>query len=219
MSINPVRILVVDDHELIRRGIRALIETHEGWQVVAEADNGRDAVQLAERIRPEVVVMDISMPGLNGLDATRQIVRSHPETQVLVLSMHDSERLIRDVLSSGARGYILKSDAGRDLLVATESLLAGKPFFTPKVSEVVLSAYLRRAEAQRDPVSAEAALTTREREILQLLAEGKSNKEIGAALDISTRTVETHRRNLMSKLNLHSIADVVRYALQRQLAT
>jgi len=215
----PVRILVADDHELIRRGVRSMVEGHDGWQVVGEVDNGRDAVQMAARTTPDVVVMDISMPGLNGLDATRQIVRARPETQVLVLSMHDSERLIRDVLSSGARGYILKSDAGRDLVTAMESLLAGKPFFTPKVSEVVLSAYLRRAEAQRDPSSVEAVLTTREREILQLLAEGKSNREIGATLDISTRTVETHRRNLMSKLNLHSIADVVRYALQRQLAT
>jgi DNA-binding NarL/FixJ family response regulator len=219
MAMNSVAILVVDDHELIRRGIRDIIQTHDGWQIVGEADNGRDAVQMAASTCPDIVVMDISMPGLNGLDATRQIVRARPETQVLVLSMHDSERLIRDVLSSGARGYILKSDAGRDLLMATESLLAGKPFFTPKVSEVVLGAYLRRAEAQREPGSAEAALTTREREILQLLAEGKSNKEIGTALDISTRTVETHRRNLMSKLNLHSIADVVRYALKCQLAS
>jgi len=213
------RILIVDDHELIRRGVRAIIEGHDGWEVVAESDNGQEAVEIAARTSPDVVMMDISMPGLNGLDATRLIVRARPETQVLVLSMHDSERLIRDVLSSGARGYILKSDASRDLVTATESLLSGKPFFTPKVSEVVLNAYLRRAEAQRDPTSAEAALTTREREILQLLADGKSNKEIGSTLDISTRTVETHRRNLMAKLNLHSIADVVRYALQHQIAT
>ncbi len=215
---SAVRILIVDDHEFVRRGVRSILETHEGWQVVGEAQNGDDAIRIAAETCPDIVVMDISMPGLNGLDATRQIVRSHPETQVLVLSMHDSERLIRDVLSSGARGYILKSDAGRDLLAATESLLIGKPFFTPKVSEVVLSGYMRRAEAQRDPLSAEASLTTREREILQLLAEGKTNREIGATLDISTRTVETHRRNLMSKLNLHSIADVVRYALQRHLS-
>jgi DNA-binding NarL/FixJ family response regulator len=217
----PVKILIADDHEFIRHGVRTVIEKQGQWQVVGETANGRDTVAMAERTGADVVVMDISMPELNGLDATRQIVKSRPHTKVLVLSMHDSEQIIKEVLASGARGYILKSDAARDLVLAIESLLEGKTFFTPKVSELVLNGYLRRAEP-RAPTQEPAAgdpLTIREREILQLLAEGKSNKAIAASLSISARTVETHRRNLMSKLNLHSIADVVRYALRQRITS
>jgi len=213
----PVGILIVDDHEFIRRGIRAVLEKQVNWQIVGEAANGREAVAMADRFNADVVVMDISMPDMNGLDATRLIVRSRPQTKVLVLSMHDAEPVVRKVLSSGARGYILKSDAGRDLISAIEALVAGKPFFTPKVSELLLSGYLRRTEAPGEIQASGDALTTREMEILRLLGDGRSNKEIATALEISARTVETHRRNLMAKLRLHSIADVVRYALRNQI--
>jgi DNA-binding NarL/FixJ family response regulator len=215
-----VKILIVDDHEFIRQGLRAVIEKQPGWEVVAEAVTGREAITLTERYEPDVVVMDVSMPDMNGLEATAQIVRARPDIKVLVLSMHDSEQVIRQVLASGARGYILKSDAGRDLVTAVESLTEGRPFFTPKVSELLLSGYLRQADGGRPETGNEASpLTVREREILQLLADGRSNKEIAGDLNISARTVETHRRNLMSKLNLHSIADVVRYAVKNRMTT
>jgi len=214
-----IRILIVDDHEFIRQGLRAVIERQAGWEVVGEAVTGREAIHSAERLQPEVVVMDVSMPDMNGLEATAEITRSHPNIKVLVLSMHDSEQIIRQVLASGARGYILKSDAGRDLVTAIDSLTEGRPFFTSKVSELLLSGYLRQAEGGHAEAGDEAtALTAREREILQLLADGKSNKDIAGDLNISARTVETHRRNLMSKLNLHSIADVVRYAVKNRMS-
>lgn len=215
-----INILIVDDHEFIRQGLRAVIEKQPGWEVVAEAGNGREAIALAEQHEPDVVVMDVSMPDLNGLEATAQLIRSRPQTKVLVLSMHDSEQIIREVLACGARGYILKSDAGRDLVTAIDTLTEGRPFFTPKVSEVLLSGYLRQGESGRAEGNEDTSpLTVREREILQLLADGKSNKEIAGGLNISARTVETHRRNLMSKLNLHSIADVVRYAVKNRLTS
>jgi DNA-binding NarL/FixJ family response regulator len=214
-----VRILLVEDKEFIRQGLRVLVEKQEGWEVVGEAVNGRDAVVLAECLDPDVVVMDISIPSLNGLEATRQIVRSKPHIRVLVLSQHDSEPIIRQVLASGARGYILKSDASTDLVTAVEALVAGKPFFTPQVSEVLLAGYLRQLEAPPLEITdALSPLTLREREILQLLAQGRSNKEVAARLNISSRTVETHRRNLMGKLNLHSIAEIVRYAVRNRMS-
>jgi DNA-binding NarL/FixJ family response regulator len=215
-----IKILIVDDHEFIRQGLRAVIEKQPGWEVVAEAVTGREAIALTEQYEPDVVIMDVSMPDLNGLEATVEIVRARPNIKVLVLSMHDSEQIIRQVLASGARGYILKSDAGRDLVTAVESLTEGRPFFTPKVSELLLSGYLRQSDGARSESGDESSpLTTREREILQLLADGRSNKEIAGDLNISSRTVETHRRNLMSKLNLHSIADVVRYAVKNRMTT
>jgi DNA-binding NarL/FixJ family response regulator len=209
-----LRILVVDDHAVVRRGVRSLLESHEGWEVCGEATTGRDAVEQSRRLRPDVVVMDLSLPGLNGLDATRQILKDAPDTEVLVLTMHRSEELARDVLQAGARGYVLKSDADANLIMAVDSLRQHKPFLTPTVTEFVLDDYVRRGDAQDDltPV----ALTAREREILQLVAEGQSNKA-AAALGISVKTIEAHRANIMRKLHLRSVSDLVRYAIRNKI--
>lgn len=210
------RILVVDDHQLVRKGVVAAIrDERPDWEVCGEASTGREAVAAAERLNPDIVVMDISMPDLNGLEATRQILKENPQRQVLILSMHESEQIVRDVLDCGARGYILKSDAGTDLLGALDALRNNKPFFTSKVAEVVLRGYLGGPSAGAaipgSPVS------PREREIIQLIAEGKPNKEIATTLSISVKTVETHRARVMSKLDLHSISDLVRYAIRNGL--
>ncbi|HXS98468.1 MAG TPA: response regulator transcription factor [Candidatus Limnocylindrales bacterium] len=215
----PLRILIADDHEFIRRGIRAVLEKQPNCEIVGEAADGREAVQLAATSRPDIAILDVTMPELNGFDATRQMLQENPNIKVLVLSMHESEQIVREVLASGARGYILKSDAGRDLLSAVDSLASGKPFFTSKVSELLLNVYLKRGAAPQESGDPPSVLTAREREILQLLAQGKSNKEVATALYISVRTVETHRSNMMSKLNLHSMAELVRYALKNQIAS
>jgi DNA-binding NarL/FixJ family response regulator len=215
----PLRILIADDHEFIRRGIRAVLEKQPNCEIVGEAADGREAVQLAATSLPDIAILDVTMPELNGFDATRQMLQENPNIKVLVLSMHESEQIVREVLASGARGYILKSDAGRDLLSAVDSLASGKPFFTSKVSELLLNVYLKRGAAPQESGDAPSVLTAREREILQLLAQGKSNKEVATALYISVRTVETHRSNMMSKLNLHSMAELVRYALKNQIAS
>jgi len=208
----------VDDHDVVRHGLRALLEAQPGWQVVDEARDGREAIERVRRHKPDVVVMDFSMPGLNGLEATRQILKAHPVTEVLVLTMHESEQIAREALSAGARGYVLKSDAGRDLVNAVESLRVHKPYFTPRVSQMVLDGYLKNALADghggREP---REVLTPREREIVQLLAEGKSNKEVASNLGISAKTTETHRANIMRKLNLHSVSDLVRYAVRNKM--
>jgi DNA-binding NarL/FixJ family response regulator len=210
-----LRILVVDDHAVVRRGVRSLLESHEGWEVCGEATTGRDAVEQSRRLRPDVVVMDLSLPGLNGLDATRQILKDAPDTEVLVLTMHRSEELARDVLQAGARGYVLKSDADANLIMAVDSLRQHKPFLTPTVTEFVLDDYVRRGDAQDDltPV----ALTVREREIVQLVAEGQSSKAAAAALGISVKTIEAHRANIMRKLHLRSVSDLVRYAIRNKI--
>jgi DNA-binding NarL/FixJ family response regulator len=211
----PLRILIADDHEIVRRGLRALLETKPYLVVVAEAITGRQAVEEAKRLIPDLVIMDISMPEMNGLEATRQIRRAVPTAEVLVLSVHDSEQLVREVLEAGARGYVLKSDAGRDLIAAVETLCEHKPFFTAKISEIMLEGFLKGGAI--DPAKLSGSLTSREREVAQLLAEGKSNKEVAELLDISVKTVETHRSHLMEKLNLHSISDLVRYAVRNEL--
>ena len=210
------RIIIVDDHDVVRHGLRALIESQNGWQVVEEACDGREAIEKVRRHKPDVVVMDFSMPGLNGLEATRQILKAHPLTEVLVLTMHESEQIARDALSAGARGYVLKSDAGRDLVNAVESLRAHKPYFTPRVSQMVLDGYLRSATDGRSREPRDV-LTPRERQIVQLLAEGQSNKEVATSLGISAKTTETHRANIMRKLNLHSVSDLVRYAVRNKM--
>jgi DNA-binding NarL/FixJ family response regulator len=211
-----VRILIADDHEIVRRGLRALLESQPGWEVAGEAITGRQAVEATKRLLPDLVIMDITMPEMNGLEATRQIRRAVPKTEILILSVHDSEQLVREVLEAGARGYVLKSDAGRDLITAVETLCQHKPFFTAKVSEIMLDGFLKGGVNDPGRV-APSTLTTREREIIQLLAEGKSNKEIAELLDISVKTVETHRSHIMEKLNLHSISDLVRYAVRNEL--
>jgi DNA-binding NarL/FixJ family response regulator len=211
----PLNFLIADDHELVRRGLRALLETQPNWTVTGEASTGREAVEKAAKLKPDVVVMDITMPELNGLDATRQILKITPQTQVLILTMHESEQVVREVLASGARGYVLKSDAGRDLVAAAEALCQNRPFFTPKVSEMVLDGYLKRKPF--DDAPAPNRLTTREREIVQLVAEGKSSKEVAQVLNISVKTVEAHRSNIMKKLSLGSVGDLVRYAIRNNI--
>ena len=207
------RILLADDHEIVRRGLRNLIEDRPEWNICCEAADGREAVAEAMRAKPDIVVMDIAMPRMNGLEAARRIVDKLPRTEVLILTMHESKQLIQDVLKSGARGYILKSDAGKDLVAGIEALLDHKPFFTQKVSEVVLEGFLKG----QGPEPEQDELTPREREIVQLLAEGKSNKETAAVLGISVKTVEAHRANLMRKMGFSSLSDLVRYAVREKM--
>jgi DNA-binding NarL/FixJ family response regulator len=211
----PLRIMIVDDHAVVRRGVRALLESHAGWEVSGEATTGREAVDLARTLQPDIVVMDLSLPELNGLDATRQILKESPRTEVVVLTMHHSEELARNALQAGARGYVLKSDADQNLIAAVESLRQHKPFLTSAVTEFVLDDYVQRV----DGVDAgQLAVTPRERQIIQLLAEGKSNKESAVALGVSVKTIEAHRANIMRKLHLRSASDLVRYAIRNNIA-
>jgi DNA-binding NarL/FixJ family response regulator len=209
----PLRILVVDDHAVVRRGVRSLLESHEDWEVCGEATTGREAVEQSRQLRPDVVVMDLSLPELNGLDATRQILKDAPDTEVLVLTMHQSEELARNVLQSGARGFVLKSDADENLIRAVDTLRQHKPFLTSTVTEFVLGDYVRRGDGAHDDVGS-VAVTAREREIIQLVAEGKSNKVAAATLGISVKTIEAHRANIMRKLHMRSVSDLVRYAIR-----
>jgi DNA-binding NarL/FixJ family response regulator len=213
---NALRIVVVDDHAIVRRGVRALLESHPGWEVIAEAATGRDAVDIATRLQPDIVVIDLGLPDLNGLDATRKILKESPRTEVLVLTMHHSEELVRDVLQAGARGYVLKSDADASLITAIDSLRQHQPFLTSTVTQFVLDDYLRRADGD-DSGEARTVVTPREREIIQLLAEGRSNKEAALTLGISVKTIEAHRANLMRKLHLRSLSDLVRYAIRNKI--
>lgn len=208
-----LRIMIADDHELARRGIRSLLESHTGWEVCAEAKDGREAVELAGEFKPDVVLMDIGMPNLNGLEAARQIIAAAPKVAVLILTMHDSDHTVREVLRAGARGFLLKSDAGKDLVAAVEALELQRTFFTTRVSQMVLDGYLDRGPQEENGSNSEM-LTTREREVIQLLAEGKTSKEVAVALHLSVKTAETHRTNLMRKLGLHSVADLTRYAVR-----
>jgi DNA-binding NarL/FixJ family response regulator len=206
--------LIVDDHAVVRRGVRALLESQPGWDIAAEASTGREAVALARRLQPDIVVMDLSLPELNGLDAIRQILKESPRSEVLVLTMHHSEELARSVLRAGARGYVLKSDADQDLIAAVESLRRRKPFLTSRVTEFVLGDYVR---GTGDPGEGHPAITPREREIVQLLAEGRGNKETASILGVSVKTVEAHRANIMRKLRLQSVSDLVRYAIRNTI--
>ncbi len=208
---SSVRILIADDHELLRRGLKGVLEEQPGWQVVGEAANGRQATELARQLQPDVVVLDISMPELNGLDATRQILREVPGTEVLVLTLHNSEKLAEEVLKAGALGFILKSDAARDLVAGIEAVSRHTPYFTGRIASLVLDRFLHPASVQSSVI---VELTPRERQIVQLLAEGKSNKDVARILGISVKTAETHRANIMHKLELHSVSELVRYALR-----
>ena len=212
-----LRILVVDDHAVVRRGVRSLLESHEGWEVCGEATTGREAVEQSRTLRPDVVVMDLSLPELNGLDATRQILKDGPGVEVLVLTMHHSEELARDVLRAGARGYIMKSDADENLIAAVDTLRQHKPFLTAAVAGFVLDDFVRRGDGGQADLSP-VGVTSREREIIQLLAEGLSNKETASTLGISAKTVEAHRANVMRKLQLRSVSDLVRYAIRNKIA-
>ena len=209
------RILIADDHEVLRRGLRQILHEQPTWEVAGEAVNGREAVLLAQQLQPDVVVMDISMPVLNGLEATRQIVRDLPGCEVLILTLHDSEELAEEVLKAGARGYVLKSDAAKDLVTAVEALRRHSPFFTPKIAGMVLQRFLSPPDPSKTMSS--GTLTPREREVVQLLAEGRTNKEVAGSLRISVKTAETHRANAMHKLGLHSTTELVRYALRNHI--
>ncbi len=214
----PFRILLADDHEIVRRGLCSLLRAQPEWEVCGEAANGREAVEKALQLKPEVVILDLGMPQLNGLDATRQILRANPQIKVLILTLYDSDQVVQDVLSAGARGFLLKSDAARDLVAAVEALRRDKIYFTPKVASMVLDGYLRR-DASGAPIAnpTRNRLTPREREIVQLLAEGKSSKEVAVALGLSVKTAETHRSNIMRKLELHSVSDLVLYAVRNNI--
>ena len=213
-----LRILIADDHEVARRGIRALLESHPGWEVCGEAKDGRETVELASTTKPDVILLDIGMPNLNGLEAARQILAALPEVAILILTMQDSDHVVREVLRAGARGFLLKSDAGKDLVAAVEALQLQRTFFTTRVSRMVLEGFLDRDNrpdrSRGNHDDSLDILTGREREVIQLLAEGKTSKEVAVTLNLSVKTAETHRTNLMRKLGLHSVADLTRYAVR-----
>jgi DNA-binding NarL/FixJ family response regulator len=210
-----VSILLADDHAVVRRGLKALLETQPHWHVVGEASNGREAVEKAAGLSPQVVILDIGMPKLNGLDAAALIYKANPKTRILILTMHAAEALIEQTLKAGASGYVLKSDAERDLIAAVDAILHNKTFFTSAASAVILD-HLRQGQ-KKDARTSGERLSIREREVVQLLAEGKSNKEIGASLNISKRTVDHHRARIMDKLKLQSVGELVRYAVRNKI--
>jgi len=212
------RILVADDHEVVRKGLISLLQAQPDWQVCGEAADGREAVDKAQQLKPDVVILDIGMPSLNGLEATRQILKINPQARVLILTLHDSDQVVREVLNAGARGFLLKSDAARDLVAAVEALRRDKTYFTSKVATMVLEGYLKGG-TPGVPITTPGRnrLTPREREIVQLLAEGKSTKEVAVALGLSVKTAETHRSNIMRKLQLHSVSDLVLYAVRNNI--
>ena len=220
-SVSTLRILIADDHEVARKGIRALLETRQGWEICGEAKDGREAVECAKQMKPDVVLLDIGMPSLNGLDAARQIRTALPETSILILTMHDSEQVVREVLAVGARGFLLKSDAGRDLVAAVEALQQRRTFFTTRVAQLVVEGYLHPNNDNNNNNNknrpGRPLLTPREREVIQLLAEGKTTKEVAVALNLSVKTAETHRTNLMRKLDLHSVAALTIYAVRNNI--
>lgn len=209
-----VRILVADDHEVVREGTRLLIEREPGWEVCGIAKTGREAIEQAKRLQPDIVVLDMSMPDLNGLDATRQIKRLLPNIELLIFTAHEREEFIREVFEAGVKSYILKADAGSQLIEAIRSLCQHKPFFTTKVAEVLFAKFSSHSARERAGSQTNKHITAREREVVRLLAEGKSNKEVAHALGVGVRTVETHRAAAMKKLGLKSFGDLVRYAIR-----
>ncbi|HUT33341.1 MAG TPA: response regulator transcription factor [Planctomycetota bacterium] len=213
---SPLQILIADDHELVRQGLRKVLEARPDWAICGEARTGRQAIEMAAQQRPDIVVMDIGMPELNGLDATREILKARPQCEVLVLTMEDSECVIRDVLAAGAHGYLLKTDTSQLLVSAIETLATHKPFFTGCVAGIMLQGFLSPTLAAAAGVGA-PRLSPRERQVVQLLAEGRANKGVARSLHISVKTVEAHRSNVMHKLGLHSIADLVRYAIRNRI--
>lgn len=209
-----IKIILADDHRIVREGIRSLLEKSECLEVIAEADNGREAVQLAKDLCPDVILMDIAMPLLNGLEATKQIKRDCPEIKVLALSVHEDEEYIRQMLASGAMGYITKYAASDELIQAVLTVYKGEMVLSPAITRLVVEDYLRWADIQQDSPD---KITPREREVLQLIAEGHKNKQISEILNISIKTVKAHRNNLMQKLDLHSQGELIRYAIQKKI--
>jgi two-component system, NarL family, response regulator NreC len=206
-----IRILLADDHALVRQGFRLILSAQEDMEIVGEAGNGREAVEMSESLNPDMVVMDIAMPELNGIEATRRLAASHPHIRVLALSMHKDSVYVREVLHAGAKGYLLKDSIDRDLVAAVRAVAKGEGYLSPGVSEAVLSDYRRHVT---DPVD---LLTSREREVLQMIAEGQTNKDIAAKLNLSVYTVDAHRGHIMEKLNLHSMGELVRFAMRNGL--
>lgn len=214
-----LRLLVADDHEIVRTGLRSLLETQPGWQVTAEASDGREAVEKAKELKPDVAVLDLSMPSLNGLEAARQMLKNDARAKIVILTAFDSDAMIREVLDAGARGFVLKADASRDLVTAVNAVRSNKTFFTPKVAQMVLDGYLDKKPRKQDPDAPRSRLTPRQREIVQLLAEGKSSKEVAVALGLSVKTAETHRANIMRRLDCHSVSELVRYAVRNAIVS
>ena len=211
-----IRVFLVDDHTVVRQGLRRILESDEEIEIVGEAGDGRTAIDLVQKLRPHVVVMDVAMPELNGIEATRQILKRVEGAKVLVLSRHGDDVYVRQALKAGARGYLLKDSEDLDLIKAVKAIRAGGSFFSPPVSKVVLSGYLGD-KAEGDAEDGVARLTDREREVLQLIAEGKTNKEVAHALSVSVNTVETHRKHIMEKLDLHNTAELVRFAIRTKI--
>ena len=211
---SPLRILLADDHTVVRQGLRKILEARPQWEVVAEAADGREAVKQAEEVKPDVAIMDVAMPLLNGIEDVRQIARKVPSTRVLVLSMHNDEAYVTQMLRAGAAGYLLKDSADVDLLQAVDAVAAGKSFFSPAIARVIADDYVRQL-ADRGVSDRYELLSEREREIFQLIAEGKTNKEIAALLFLSPSTVDTHRSRIMEKLDVHSAAEIVLYAVRK----
>ena len=212
------RILIADDHEMVRHGLRAVLEAHPGWEVCGEAANGLAAIAQARALKPDIVVLDFTMPKLNGLGAARQIRQELRQTEVLMLTMHESESLVRSLGAAGVRGCVLKSDAGRVLVSAIEQLLQHKPFFSPKVADWVTTGEPGRNLAVGKVRRNFDQLTLREQQVLQLIAEGLSSKQVATRLEISLKTAETHRANLMRKLNIHSVSELIRYSIRNRIA-
>jgi RNA polymerase sigma factor (sigma-70 family) len=213
---NNIRILLADDHGIVRQGLRAVIARDPALEVAGESGDGRETVRLAEALNPAIVIMDIAMPHLNGIEATAQIVRRNPSTGVIILSMHSDETYLLRALNAGAKGYLLKDSAEVDLIRAVHAVAQGRTFFSPSITGTLLEDYMRNMQ-QRNLQDSWDLLTEREKEVLQLIAEGMSNKEVAAALELSTYTVETHRNNLMQKLNLHNTAEIVLYAVRKKV--
>lgn len=213
-----LRILLVDDHEMLRRGLRAILTERADWEICGEASDGRQAIEMADKLRPDVIVMDLAMPELNGLEATRQIRRVLPRAEILVLTFDESEALVQEVIAAGARGYVLKNDVSHVLVHAVESLSQHRPYFTSKAAEVLLGGF-GRVKKNSMPAQVGSPLTAREREIVQLVAEGKSTKELAHILGISAKTAENHRTNIMRKLKVKSATELVRYAIRNKMIT
>lgn len=211
----PLKILVADDHDLMRRGLREILRTRMEWNVCAEAHTGKEAVAKAKSLRPDVAILDISMPEMNGIEAAKQIRGVSPKTEMLVLSMHYSDQLVRDIVDAGIRGYMVKSDADKDLLTAVETLANHQPYFTAGAIDVIGHGLFNRRNGENNEVK--DRLTLREREVVRLIAEGKSSKDVGDVLEMSVKTVETHRANVMRKLQVHSVSELVRYAIRNSI--
>jgi DNA-binding NarL/FixJ family response regulator len=215
--LRKLRILIADDHALLRRGARTILQARSGWKIVGEAANGREALEKTLKLKPDVAILDISMPELDGVEVTRQIRKSLPDVKVLVLTMHESDQMIRRALEAGANGYLLKSDLVDHLPKAVKAVADNKGFLTPRISEIILKGFINAGNKSDEEMRAGVRITPRELEIIRLLAAGKSNKEVSTQLGITVRTVETHRSKIMLKLGLHSLAELIHYAMRNEI--